>query len=89
MKDFYDVYILISKNKDIINIENLRTAIKNTFKHRKTEIDVIKIQETIAEIEKDKGMENLWINYQKTAIYADRVKYEDLFESLYFITSIL
>lgn len=89
MKDFYDLYILISKNKDIINIENLRTAIKNTFKHRKTEIDVIKIQETIAEIEKDKGMENLWINYQKTAIYADRVKYEDLFESLYFITSIL
>ena len=87
MKDFYDVYILISKNKDIINIENLRTAIKNTFKHRKTEIDVIKIQEVIVEIDKD--MKNLWINYQKTATYANRIKYEDLFGSLNFITSIL
>lgn len=89
MKDFYDLYILISKNKDIINIENLRTAIKNTFKHRKTEIDVIKIQEVIAEIEIDKDMKNLWINYQKTATYANRIKYEDLFEALNFITSIL
>lgn len=89
MKDFYDIYILISKNKDIINIENLRIAIKNTFEHRKTEINILEIQEIITEIEKDKDMKNLWKNYQKNATYANEIKFEDLFESLNFITSIL
>lgn len=89
MKDFYDIYVLISKNKDIINIENLRIAIKNTFEHRKTEINILEIQEIIAEIEKDKDMKNLWKNYQKNATYANEIKFEDLFESLNFITSIL
>lgn len=89
MKDFYDIYILISKNKNIINIENLKNAIINTFKHRKTEIDILEIQETITEISKDKKMENLWKNYQKNAIYAKEIKFEELFESINFITSIL
>ncbi len=89
MKDFYDIYVLISKNKDIINIENLRIAINNTFEHRKTEIDILEIQEIITEIEKDKDMKNLWKNYQKNATYANEIKFEDLFEPLNFITSIL
>lgn len=89
MKDFYDIYILISKNKNIINIENLKNAIINTFKHRKTEIDILEIQETITEISKDKKMENLWKNYQKNAIYAKEIRFEELFESINFITSIL
>lgn len=89
MKDFYDIYVLISKNKDILNIQNLRIAIKYTFEHRKTEIDILEIQEIITEIEKDKDMKNLWKNYQKNATYANEIKFEDLFESLNFITSVL
>lgn len=89
MKDFYDIYILISKNKNIINMPNLKTAIFNTFKHRNTEIDILEIQETISDIKKDKEMNKLWKNYQKNAIYAKDIKFEDLFESLDFITSIL
>lgn len=89
MKDFYDIYVLISKNKDIINIEHLKIAIKNTFEHRKTQINIIEIQEIITEIEKDNDMKNLWKNYQKNAIYASEIKFEDLFEPLNFITSIL
>lgn len=89
MKDFYDIYVLISKNKDIINIEHLKIAIKNTFEHRNTQINIIEIQEIITEIEKDNDMKNLWKNYQKNAIYASEIKFEDLFEPLNFITSIL
>ena len=89
MKDFYDIYILISKNKDTIDIENLKIAIKNTFEHRKTEIDILEIQEIITEIKKDKDMKNLWKNYQKNAVYANEIEFEELFESLNFITSII
>ena len=89
MKDFYDIYILVSKNKDIINTDNLKTAIKNTFEHRKTEIDILEIQEIIIDISKDKELKNLWKNYQKNAIYAKNIKFEDLFEPLNYITSIL
>lgn len=89
MKDFYDIYILISRNKDIINMDNLKIAIKNTFEHRKTEIDILEIQEIITDISKDKEMKNLWNNYQKNAIYAKGIKFEELFDSFKFITSIL
>lgn len=89
MKDFYDLYVLISKNKDIINIENLKVAIKNTFRHRKTEIDIEEMQEIISEIEKDKDMKNLWKNYQKNATYVNEIRFEDLFGPLNFITFIL
>ena len=76
MKDFYDIYILVSRNKDIINIDNLKISIKNTFEHRKTEIDILEIQEIITDISKDKKMKNLWKNYQKNAIYAKEIKFE-------------
>ena len=89
MKDFYDIYILVSRNKDIINIDNLKRAIENTFEHRKTKIDILEIQEIITDISKDKKMKNLWKNYQKNAIYAKEIKFEKLFGSLKFITSIL
>ena len=89
MKDFYDIYILVSRNKDIINIDNLKISIKNTFEHRKTEIDILEIQEIITDISKDKKMKNLWKNYQKNAIYLKEIKFEELFNSLKFITSIL
>ena len=89
MKDFYDIYILVSRNKDIINIDNLKISIKNTFEHRKTEIDILEIQEIITDISKDKKMKNLWKNYQKNAIYVKEIKFEELFNSLKFITSIL
>lgn len=89
MKDFYDIYILISKNKERINIENLKIAIKNTFEHRKTEMDILEIHEIITEIKKDKDMKNLWKNYQKNAIYANEIEFEELFEPLNFITSII
>lgn len=89
MKDFYDIYIFVSRNKDIINIDNLKISIKNTFEHRKTEIDILEIQEIITDISKDKKMKNLWKNYQKNAIYAKEIKFEELFNSLKFITSIL
>lgn len=89
MKDFYDIYILVSRNKDIINIDNLKIAIKNTFEHRKTEIDILEIQEIITDISKDKEMKNPWKNYQKNAIYAKGIPFEELFDSLKYITSIL
>lgn len=89
MKDFYDIYILISKSKDIINIENLQNAIVNTFKYRNTEIDILEIQETISDIKKDKKMNRLWKNYQKNAIYAKDIEFENLFKPLDYITSIL
>ena len=89
MKDFYDIYILISKNKDKIDIDNLKNAIKNTFDYRKTKIDISEIQETIIDISRDKKMKKLWQNYQKNAVYAKEIAFEDLFDSLKYITSIL
>ena len=89
MKDFYDIYILFSKNKEKISIDNLKLAIKNTFEHRKTKINILEIEEIIINISKDKKMKDLWKNYQKNATYAREIAFEELFSPLKFITSIL
>ena len=89
MKDFYDIYILFSKNKEKISIDNLKLAIKNTFEHRKTKINILEIEEIIINISKDKKMKDLWKNYQKNATYARKIVFEELFGPLEFITSIL
>ena len=89
MKDFYDIYILISKNKDKINVENLQNAIKNTFEYRNTKIDIVEIKEIIEDISKDENMKRQWQNYQSNAGYAKGILFEQLFEPLYYITSIL
>lgn len=89
MKDFYDIYILISKNKDKINVENLQNAIKNTFEYRNTKIDIVEIKEIIEDISKDENMKRQWQNYQSNAGYEKGILFEQLFEPLYYITSIL
>lgn len=89
MKDFYDIHILIDNYREKIDLNNLALAIKNTFKKRETEINIEEIKETVEEIKINEKLINLWSNYQKTAPYSKRINYEDLFNSLDYITELL
>ena len=47
-KDFYDLYILLTRFYDELNKSTLVKAIKNTFKRRETNYDVEKIVKTLS-----------------------------------------
>ena len=89
MKDFYDIYVLIEDNKEVIDFSNIVPAIRSTFGHRKTEIDLETIKSDLDEIGRSERMAMLWSNYQKTATYAQGIEYTDLFKTIYIVVELL
>ena len=89
MKDFYDIYVLIKDNKEKIDFNNLIATTKNTFKNRDTELNVDEIGEQLENMKTSKQLTRLWENYQTTTPYSSEISFENLFDSLEYITNIL
>lgn len=89
MKDFYDIYILITDKKEKIKLDNLTMAIKNTFKHRETKLDIEEIKSVIEMLKSNSNLIRLWKNYQVTDPYSKNINYERLFSPLEYITNVL
>jgi cell fate (sporulation/competence/biofilm development) regulator YmcA (YheA/YmcA/DUF963 family) len=81
MKDFYDIYMLVNYNLDKVNIDTLKMAIKNTFEYRNTSYDYDYMISQINEIQNNNDMQNMWKNYQKSAIYAKGIEFEQVIEA--------
>lgn len=89
MKDFYDIYILIKENTEKIDFKNLIMAIKNTFKNRETELNINDIREQLSNMKTSEQLIKLWAKYQVTAPYSSGISFDNLFDSLDYITNIL
>ena len=89
MKDFYDIYILIKENAEKIDFKNLVMAIKNTFKNRETELNIEEIREQLSNMKTSEQLVGLWTKYQITAPYSSNISFDNLFDSLEYITNIL
>lgn len=89
LKDFYDVYVLINTKMNELSEDNLIKAIKNTFKRRKTIIDIEQFNEVINELIDDNNMNNLWTEYVSRNSYAIDVKFEDTIRAIKQIIEIL
>ena len=76
MKDYYDLYYLITNKK--YSKENLKLAIENTFNKRKTEIK--SIDRVISEIEKSEFLKELWDAYRKKHKYANNIEFSLIIE---------
>ena len=89
LKDFYDIYILMSNYKDIISNDVLVEAIKNTFRKRETNINVDKISEVIFLIRNDNVMKNYWEKYQSKFSFAQGINYNEIVDKLDYILLLL
>lgn len=89
MKDYYDIYILMTDYKNKINDGILVTAIVNTFNKRETKLDINEIKYITREIKKDEHLKKLWKNYQITAKYSKNIKYEEVSSSLETVVEII
>lgn len=82
MKDYYDVYIFLTKMKNDINIENLKLSIKNTFARRES-FDYLKDYEQILDgILLDKRITRLWDSFVSKNKYVNELKFEVIIEEL-------
>lgn len=82
LKDFYDLVILLDdKNKRYNNI-TLVEAIKNTFKKRKTTLDIEEIKKTVELIRNDTTLKNSWMKYQEKFRWSNKITYNSIIEKI-------
>ncbi len=89
LKDFYDIYILVNTKMSELSKENLINAIKNTFKRRKTLLDIEQINEIINDLISDNNMNSLWENAVSKNSYAKNIRFEDTIDAIKKIAEIL
>lgn len=88
-KDFYDLYILLTRFYDEINKDTLVKAIKNTFKRRGTNFDVEKIVKTFNLIKDSDKLRQNFKNYKNKKSYVESIDYDDVMESIILIIELL
>lgn len=88
-KDFYDLYILLTKFYDEINKDTLVKAIKNTFKRRKTNFDVEKIVKTFNLIKDSDKLRQNFKNYKNKKSYVESIDYDDVMEAISLVVELL
>lgn len=88
-KDFYDLYMLIVRKKNMIDYKNLAKSIENTFKKRQTNFDIDYFKETIGLIESSSILKNGFNDYKEKMNYVKNVDYEDTVLAIREIISIL
>lgn len=77
MRDFYDIYLIYSKDSKKINKSNLRTAIENTFNKREFRGNIIKNYKIVKE---SKILRKRWKMFSKKYSYAKDVEYDEILE---------
>lgn len=88
-KDFYDLYILLTRFYDEINKGTLVKAIKNTFKRRGTNFDVEKIVKTFNLIKDSDKLRQNFKKYKNKKSYVENIDYDDVMESIILIVELL
>lgn len=79
MRDFYDIYLIYTKNWEKINIDYLRKAIEKTFAKREYSgnpheaLDIIRNSEVLKE---------RWEKYQRTFSYAQGIDFDEIMKCL-------
>lgn len=82
MKDYYDVYMFLTKLKNEINLEVLKEAINNTFQKRDSFNYLNDFEKIINSIMNSQRMENLWIKYAKKNKYAKNINFNEILRLL-------
>ena len=80
MKDYYDIYYLLTRKSNKIDKKILKQAIVNTFDHQKTDIHSIK--ERFEQIRENAKIDEQWRNYSKKHHYTINISKNDLMNEI-------
>ena len=75
-KDYYDLHILYKLKSKAIDMPTLVRACEQTFQYRKTEFDLVKIQELLERLMVDDSFQKRWNAYAKKNSYVHGLRFE-------------
>lgn len=87
MRDYYDVYILLTINGSISN-DKLKNAIVKTATHRGSEKLLSKANDIIEEVSDNETMKSHWEQYQIKFDYAKSISWDGVIKKLLLVSKI-
>ena len=75
MRDFYDIYLIYTKDWDNVNLEHFRKAIEKTFYKREYVGNPLLALDLIME---SNILKERWKNYQKRYAYASNISFDEI-----------
>ncbi len=90
MRDYYDIHVLLTRYKDVIDSEILNQAFKATCGKRNSKNLLSIGEELLSSLEEDTHLINLWTSYQNKYSYAADISYDSVIKStrqLYMLAS--
>lgn len=81
MRDYYDIHILLTEQKDQIDTSLLHDALLATANNRNSQNTLDNAEEILCAIENDPDMYQLWKNYASKNVYAKTMTWEDAISS--------
>ncbi len=88
-KDFYDLYILLTRYYDKIDKNVLVKAIRNTFKRRETDFDIDKIRYNFNKIKESDKLRLNFKNYKNKKSYVANIDYDEIMNAVNLIIELL
>ena len=88
-KDFYDLYILLTRFYNDINKDDLVQAIKNTFERRASKFDINVIVSNFDLIKNSERLKKNFNKYKLKKIYVRDISYEDVMDAIEIIIKLL
>lgn len=82
MKDFYDVYIFLTKLRNEINISNFKKAFEKTLKNRDSFDSLKDYNKIFDEMLEYETIQNSWKRYSEKNKYAQNIEFKDIVEIL-------
>ena len=78
MKDYYDIYVFLTKLKDEIDLETFKQALNNTLTKRES-FDYYKdYRQILNGLTNDERINNYWSTYKKKTKYAQNIEFKEI-----------
>lgn len=88
-KDYYDLYIIIKTQLNVLNVKVLGESVINTFNYRETEWNIIQISALLELIKQNTIMKTRWKQYAKSHPFAKQLSHQEVIEGVAEVVSIM
>lgn len=82
MRDFYDIHMIMDRERNDIKLNDLQNAFETTCRQRETKIDA-DLNDIIYALKQSASMKRQWENYRTNSFYVGNLSWEDVTESAF------
>lgn len=89
MRDYYDIFIILDKKRNDLNINTFKNAFTATCKKRDSVITISRMIEVLSEVRQDTSRKNDWDKYVDSNYYVSPLSWDGVMEKVISLADII